>query len=59
VKNWGALVSRSRILVFAVRSGLHLSGETACLPQTEEAQQKDDDDDGAYDVNKPVHEHYL
>ena len=40
-------------------AGCTFGGEIAVLPQSEEAQQKDDDDNGTYDVNETVHERYL
>ena len=36
-----------------------VDGETAGLPQSQKPQQKDDDDDGAYEVNDTVHEYFL
>ena len=36
-----------------------VDGETARLPQSQKPQQKDDDDDGAYEVNDTVHEYFL
>jgi hypothetical protein len=37
----------------------NVDGETAGLPQSQKAQQKNDDDDGAYEVNDTVHEYFL
>lgn len=36
-----------------------VDGETARLPQSQKPEQKDDDDDGAYEVNDTVHEYFL
>ena len=36
-----------------------VGGKTARLPQSQKPEQKDDDDDRAYEVNDSVHEYFL